>query len=343
MIGPGSSILVPGGAGYIGSVLTAQLLARGYRITVLDCLLFGRQALAEVERDPLLTIVEGDIRDPALVGRVLAAGFDAVIHLAAISNDPSSELDPNLTRAVNLDALRHLMAASKAAGVGRFLYASSASVYGVKEELEVTEELALEPITLYARYKAEGEAILASLSDETFCGVAVRSATVCGYSPRLRLDLTINLLTDHALNRGRIRVFGGAQMRPNIHIRDLADFYLRLLTAPRERIQGEAFNVCASNASVRELAELVRTQVDSRLPIDVVPTDDERSYRLSTGKVERTLGFVAATPLAVAVRELVDAHREGRVSDWGSPQFHNVQWLKQRPEFWSPAFASSTA
>lgn len=328
------SVLVTGGAGYVGSVLVPHLLERGHRVEVLDCFLFGEAALAPVAEHPGLTIHRTDLRDHAAVDAILGrGGIDTVIQLAAMSNDPSSEIDPELTRAINLDAVAHLMEAAKKRGVRRFLYASSASVYGIKEEEEVTEDLTLEPITLYARYKAEGEAILGSLLDEDFCGVSVRAATVCGWSPRLRLDLTINLLTEHALTRGRIRVFGGAQMRPNLHILDLVDLYTLLIDAPREKIQGEAFNVSHSNASVLQLAEMVRREIDSALPIDVVPSDDQRSYRLTSDKVRERLGFVARNPLELAVRELRDAFQDRRVADSGEAIYRNVEWVKQRTDF----------
>lgn len=323
-------VLVTGGAGYIGSVLVPELLARGREVTVLDSFLFGRRSLDAVAGHPGLRLIEADLRDAAAVREALRGGaFDAVIHLAAISNDPSSELDPELTRAVNRDALAVLFEEAKAAGVRRLLYASSASVYGIKDEREVTEDLPLEPLTLYARYKAEGEEILNALADDRFCGVSVRAATVCGWSPRLRLDLTINILTEHALTRGEIRVFGGDQERPNVHVRDLAGFYLRLLDAPAELVNGQAFNVSRENSTVMELARLVRGEIDPELPIRTVPTDDRRSYRLSGDKVARRLGYRPSLPLASAVRELAAAFADGRVKDPGDPIYRNVEWMKR--------------
>lgn len=338
---PSRSVLVTGGAGYIGSVLVPELLADGAEVTVLDRLFFGRSALGRVVGHGGLRVVEGDIRDERLVADLLhGSRFDAVIHLAAISNDPTSELDAELTRSVNKTAVDVLMERAKEAGVRRFLYASSASVYGIKDDEEVTEELPLEPITLYARYKAEGEETLARLADAGFCGTSVRAATVCGYSPRLRLDLTINILTEHALIRGGIRVFGGEQMRPNIYIQDLTRFYRFLLVAPAGKINGQAFNVCHSNATVMALAEMIRDEIDPHLPIEVVPSQDDRSYHLSSRRAQRELGFAASTPLTTAVRDLREAFRDGRVTDPRDPIYRNIETMKRDSERWLRPHAS---
>lgn len=328
-------LLVTGGAGYIGSVLVPELLEEGYHVTVLDAFLYGTNPRSDPVVHERCNKIRGDIRDFALVDAVLErGGFDAVIHLAAISNDPSSELDHEVTETVNFRAVDHLMRAAKKHGVGRFLYASSASVYGVKAAENVTEELSLEPITIYAKCKAEGERILNSLVDETFVGVSVRSATVCGYSPRLRLDLTINLLTDQALTEHRIRVFGGEQMRPNVHIRDLTSFYRMLLKAPADKITGRAFNVSRQNASVMALAEMIRDELDPSLPIETVPSEDPRSYHLSADRARDELGFEPRRDLVTAVRELRDAYESGRVSNSRSSIYRNVAWMKARPDTW---------
>lgn len=326
-------VLVTGGAGYIGSRLVPRLLERGAAATVVDSLVYGATPLEACREASGFRLVEGDLRDRRAVGSLLREeSFDAVIHLAAISNDPSSELDPELTREVNSEALRALMAAVKESGVPRFLYASSASVYGVRAEPEVSEELALSPLTLYARYKAEGEGILNDLCDADFCGVSVRAATVCGYSPRMRLDLTVNILTEHAVRRGAIRVFGGSQLRPNLHIDDLVDFYLLLLEADAAVVSGRAFNVCAANASVLELAELVRATVNPELPIERVPTDDLRSYHLSARRASDELGLRPRRSLQEAIREVAAALADGRLPDPDHPIYRNVEWMKLHPE-----------
>ncbi len=326
-------VLLTGGAGYIGAILTPKLLAAGHAVTVYDACWYGHAPLEACADDPRFTLIEADLRDGDELRRALADGsFDAVIHLAAISNDPSSELDADLTREVNLLALEDLFGAAKQSGVRRLLYASSASVYGIKQTPDVTEDLPLEPITLYARYKAEGEQVLQGLIDDRFCGVAVRAATVCGWSPRLRLDLTINILTSHGINNGVIRVFGGEQQRPNVHVEDLTDLYVFLLGASRDKVQGQAFNVCRSNATVMELAQMIQGELGEGVEIAVVPTDDNRSYHLSNDKLTRVLGFTPQRPLQRAVADLHQAFEHGRVPDWQDAWYRNVAWMKRHPE-----------
>jgi len=331
-----ADILVTGGAGYIGSILVPELLDRGYRVTVLDGFFFGREPLEPVADREELTLVEGDLRDRDLVDRLFDEGdYGGVIHLAAISNDPSSKLDAELTTSVNRDAVQYVMDAAKRGGVDRLLYASSASVYGIKQTEDVTEDLPLDPITLYARYKAEGEDHLEEIVDDQFCGVSVRAATVCGYSPRLRLDLVVNILTSHALNRGEIRVYGGEQMRPNIHVEDVTDFYLHLLEADRETVNGEAYNVSRENYSVMGLAELIRDVLDSDVEIAVEPTDDERSYHLSAEKMLEELDFRPEHTVEEAVRDLERAYRRNEWEDHEATIYHNVRWMKEHPEDWN--------
>ena len=329
-------VLVTGGAGYLGCVLVPKLLGRGYRVTVLDAFHFGLEAIEQYRSHTRVSLVAGDIRDSPEVGRLLEAErFTDVIHLAAIANDPCADLDEQLATSVNGEAVQQLMRLAKRTGVRRFLYASSASVYGIKEMPDVTEDLPLEPITIYARLKAEGERVLNSLADDEFCGCSVRAATVCGYSPRLRLDLTVNLLTEQAVRRGEIRVFGGEQLRPNVHIQDLTDCYVHLLEVPEQAIQREAFNVCRENASVMSLAERIRDEVNPALPIRVVPTEDRRSYHLSSAKTSRVLGFTPRRSLSEAIRELRKAFGSGLVPDPDAAHYRNVRFMQQDPLAWN--------
>lgn len=326
---PIDSVLVTGGAGYIGAVLVPKLLARGHRVTVLDLFLFGERVLDAVEGHPNLELVKGDLRDQTLLAQTLG-GCDAVLHLACISNDPSFELDPELGKSINYDAFRPLVEISEDSSVRRFIYASSSSVYGVKEEENVTEELPLEPLTDYSRYKALCEEVLQRYQSPRFTTVTVRPATVCGYSPRMRLDLTVNILTNHAVNRGRITVFGGEQRRPNIHIEDLTDLYVDLVTRSDAEVAGKVWNAGYENLRVREIAEIVRTVVGKE-EVDIVtePTEDLRSYHISSEKIRRELGFVPRHSIEDAVRELVDAFAAGRIPDpMTDIRYYNIKTMQ---------------
>jgi nucleoside-diphosphate-sugar epimerase len=305
-------VLVTGGAGYVGSNLVPKLLNAGYEVVVLDLYIYGREIFSDLKSNPRLTEVKGDLRNAADVARAVA-GCDAVIHLACISNDPSFDLDPSLGRSINYDCFRPLVNASKDAGVCRFVYASSSSVYGIKSDIEVTEDLSLEPLTDYSKFKALCEEVLEEEREKGFVAVTVRPATVCGYAPRLRLDLTVNILTNHAINNGRITVFGGEQLRPNIHIQDMTDLYLRLLEAPDEMIDGKVWNAGYHNLKVREIAEMVRAEVGPKVDVVVTPTDDHRSYHVSSERIRKELGFAAKRSVKDAIIDLKGAFVAGKV------------------------------
>ncbi len=306
-------VLVTGGAGYVGSVLVPKLLDKGYRVKVLDLYLYGENVLDVVKDNPNLEQIKGDIRDRALLERVIP-GTDTLIHLACISNDPSFELDPQLGKSINYDALFGLVEVSKHCGVKRFIYASTSSVYGIKEEENVTEDLKLEPLTDYSKYKALGEEILLREQSPDFTVVIIRPATVCGYSPRLRLDLAVNILTNLAVNTGRITVFGGQQKRPNIHIEDVTDLYVQLLELPNEMVAGKIFNAGYENYQVLEIAEMVRKVVGREgVEITTTPTDDNRSYHISSEKIKRELGFEPKHSIEYAVKDLCDAFKAGKI------------------------------
>ncbi len=325
----GTDVLVTGGAGYVGAVLVPKLLAAGHRVRVLDLFIYGEHVLDAVRDHPALTLVTGDLRDQPLLARSLA-GCEAVIHLACISNDPSFELNPELGRSINYDAFRPLVATSRDCGVRRFIYASSSSVYGVKAEDNVTEDLPLQPLTDYSKYKALCEDILREYQSDDFTTVTVRPATVCGYSPRLRLDLTVNILTNHAVNRGRITVFGGEQRRPNIHIDDITDLYVDLLARPVAQVAGKVWNAGYQNHRVGEIAEIVRAVVGGeRVAIVTEPTDDLRSYHISSAAIEHDLGFVPQHTIEHAVGDLVAAFGAGRIPDpMTDIRYYNIRMMQ---------------
>jgi len=304
-------VLVTGGAGYVGSNLVPKLLNAGYEVAVIDLYIYG-DVFADLGGNPRLTQIKGDLRKLEDVRKALA-NCDAVIHLACISNDPSFDLDPELGRSINYDCFRPLVQASKDAGVSRFIYASSSSVYGIKGEQNVTEDLPLTPLTDYSKYKAMCEDVLDEEREPGFVAVTLRPATVCGYARRLRLDLTVNVLTNHAINNGRITVFGGEQLRPNIHIEDMTDLYLMLLEQTDEAINGQTWNAGYHNLKVRTIADMVREEVGPQVDIVVTPTDDHRSYHVSSEKIRRDIGFAANRSVKDAIVDLKAAFLAGKV------------------------------
>jgi nucleoside-diphosphate-sugar epimerase len=322
-------VLVTGGAGYVGAVLVPKLLAAGYGVTVLDLFLYGEDVLDGVAGDPQLRLVKGDLRHLPTVEAALD-DCDAVIHLACISNDPSFELDPALGKSINLDAFRPLVRAAKKAGVRRFVYASSSSVYGIKEGVAVTEDLPLEPLTDYSRFKAACERILDEERAPGFVTLTLRPATICGSSPRQRLDLVVNILTNHAVNAGRIKVFGGDQLRPNLHIEDMTDLYLACLAAADGQIDGRIWNAGYENHTVRRLAETVREVVGGSIVLDIVPTDDNRSYHVSSEKIRREFGFVPRHTIAEAVADLKRGFLDGRFPEpMTSSRYYNIRVMQE--------------
>jgi nucleoside-diphosphate-sugar epimerase len=322
------NVLVTGGAGYVGSVLVPRLLAAGHRVTVLDLYMYGETLFSAHRNDPNLIEVKGDLRDPAAVARAVK-GCNAVIHLACISNDPSFELNPELGKSINYDCFRPLVKAAKEAGAQRFIYASSSSVYGVKKEAEVTEELPLEPLTDYSKFKAMCEDVLEQEREPGFATLTLRPATVCGYGPRQRLDVIVNILTNHAINTGRMKVFGGSQLRPNLHIEDMVDLYLLTLQLPAEQIDGKVFNAGYENHPLMQLAEIVR-EVTGTKDIEVVPTDDLRSYQVSSKKILRELGFAPKRSIEDAVRDLKAAFDAGKLTDpMSNPMYFNIKRMQE--------------
>jgi nucleoside-diphosphate-sugar epimerase len=306
-------ILVTGGCGYVGTRLTQALLTRtNAGVTVLDTQWFGDF----VPPHPRLEVIKFDVRQ---IDTFDLAGFDTIFHLANIANDPAVDLNPYASWDVNVLATMRLADKAARQGVKQFVYASSGSVYGVRTEPEVTEDLDMVPISEYHKTKMVAERVVLSYGDQMTTTV-VRPATVCGVSPRMRLDLTVNMLTMHALTRGKITVFGGAQVRPNIHIDDLVDLYLFLM----ERRIGGVYNAGFENLTVREIADYIASQVQAE--IVVTASDDPRSYRLSSKRLLAT-GFAPSRTVATAVGELAAAYRAGTLKD--DPRWHTVKWMKE--------------
>ncbi|MFA5392889.1 MAG: NAD-dependent epimerase/dehydratase family protein [Candidatus Ratteibacteria bacterium] len=328
------TILVTGGAGYVGSVLVPVLLKQGYKVKVIDLYIYGEHVLDSVKDNRNLEQIKGDIRNQNLLKEVVA-GCDAVIHLACISNDPSVELDPFLSQSINYDAFGPLVQISKDAGIQRFILASSGSVYGISGDADVTEDHPLVPVSLYNKYKAMCEPVLLESSSSNFVPVIIRPATICGCSPRQRLDLTVNILTNHAVNSGCITVFGGSQMRPNLHMRDMVDLYAKLLEFPDFMIAGKVYNVVCQNYTVAETAEIVRNVVAEEMPekedIEIVttPSDDIRSYHISGKKIERELGFTPRCTVEDGARDLIKAFRNGKLPDSLTDiRYYNIKMMK---------------
>jgi len=306
-------ILVTGGCGYKGHVLVPKLLRRGYDVVAFDTQWFGNY----LEPHPRLTVVKGDVRD---VRSIPLGGVDCIVHLSSIANDPCGDLNPKLTWEVSALATMQLADRAKRLGIDRFIYASSGSVYGVKEEAQVTEDLELEPISEYNKTKMVAERVLLSYSDDMIVQI-VRPATVCGYSPRMRFDVSVNMLTMQAITNGRISVFGGDQTRPNIHIDDITDVYLHFIDRPD--LTG-VYNAGFDNVSILDIAHLVTKHVPAEIVVS--PSNDPRSYRVNSDKLLAT-GFRPKKGIEDAIREISDLFRAGLLRD--EERFSNLKWMQK--------------
>jgi nucleoside-diphosphate-sugar epimerase len=307
------NILVTGATGYKGSVLVPKLLNEGYKVVAFDVQWFGNQ-LPEHEN---LTVIKGDVIDTTSIP---LDGIDAIIHLASIANDPCGDLNPKLTWETSALATMQLADRAKRKGIKHFIYASSGSVYGVKSEDNVTEELSLEPISEYNKTKMVSERVLMSYSADMTVQI-VRPATVCGLSPRQRLDVAVNMLTMQALENGKITVFGGDQARPNIHIDDITDLYIFLLVNPQ--VTG-IYNAGFENITIGEIAEIIK----EKIPTEVVITtsNDPRSYRVNSDKLLAT-GFKPKKNVRIAIEEMVAAYNQGELKD--EDRCYNLKWMQK--------------
>lgn len=329
------NILLTGGFGYVGSRLTPHLLGLGYRVRALDLLLYSDDGLKAVNAHPKFSkwqenfeLVKADIRDPAVVEKAVD-GMDLVIHLAAISNDPTGDIDEVLTRQVNFDAVGLLIGAAKRAGVRRFINASSSSVFGIKDVPDVTEQLEPEPLTFYSKYKMLSEWLVVAAASADFCAVNVRPATICGYSPRQRFDLTVNKLTADAVTKRVITVHGGEQRRPNVGMTDMINLYGILLEANPDLINGRTFNFGFENHKVIEIARIIQDELkDLAVEIKVTETTDHRDYHISSRKVLETLGYKPVSSIRNEVANLRSTIERGTFPDVDDPKHYNMKFMK---------------
>lgn len=309
----------------MGSLLVPHLLQQAHEVSVLDLMIYGEDVL---EPHPNLHLIKGDIRDDSLVASALK-DKDVIIHLACISNDPSFELNPELGKSINYDAFEPILRSAVDCGIGQFIYASSASVYGIKDVANVTEDMPLEPLTDYSKYKAMCETVLNACKNEGMCRTIIRPATLCGFAPRLRLDLTVNILTNLAINKGEITVFGGEQKRPNLHIKDMVNLYAMLLQLPKEQIHGKTFNAGYENLKVREIARMVKDAIGEEVRIITTPSDDQRSYHISSEYIRKEIDFVPQHDIEAAANDLKAAFKAGKVHDaLNSDKYYNVRRMQ---------------
>ena len=311
-------IIIIGGAGYVGVMLTKELLDQNYDVTIFDLFIYGTNVLIN---HPNLKVIKGDIRDSKLLEKSIL-GHDAVIHLACISNDPSFELDSKLGKSINFDSFEPLIKISKNSDVKRFIYASSSSVYGIKDKPDVNEKDSCEPITDYSKFKLKCEEILLNYNSDNFTTSIIRPATVCGYSPRQRLDLVVNILTNLAYHTRKIKVFGGEQLRPNIHIKDMVSSYILLLKSPINKVSGEVFNVGFENLKVIDIALKVKKIVGEDVVLKKEISDDNRSYHISAKKIMNQLGFKPEYTIEDAIIELVEKFKKEEFKDTLNNEFY---------------------
>ena len=324
------SVLVIGGGGYVGSLLVKNLIEKKIKVFVVDLFMYGKPEIvfSGFQKSEFLEIIKGDIRDIDLMKNLIAR-VDNVIHLACISNDPSFELNPNLGKSINYDSFYPLIKTCKNR-INKFIYASSSSVYGIKDEKSVTEDLSLEPLTDYSKFKALCEDILLNESGNHFCSTILRPATVCGYSQRTRLDVIVNILTNNGYNKRKIMINGGKQKRPNIHIQDMVNAYLNVIDQPNEIIKNQIFNVGFENYTLDEIGALVKKSLGEDIFVEHRETDDERSYHISSKKISRVLGFKPLFSIEQAINDLREAFDKKLLRDsFDDPKYFNIKMMQK--------------
>ncbi len=328
-------ILVTGGFGYVGSRLTPHLLEQGHDVRVLDLMLYtdaGLTALKGHEKfsefESRFSLVKGDQREPDIV-REAVQDRETIIHLGAISNDPTGDIDEVMTRQVNFDAVGMLLTLAKEAGVKRFINASSSSVFGIKHEENVTEVLEPEPITYYSKYKMLSEWLVVAASTPEFVTVNIRPATICGYSARQRFDLTVNKLTADAVRKRVITVHGGEQRRPNVGMTDMVNLYGILVNTDADKINGRTFNFGFENHKVIDIAKIIQTELaDLNVEIKVTDTLDKRDYHISSQKIVDVLGYQPVSSIQQEVANLRTALEGNEFPDIDAEQHYNMKFME---------------
>ena len=321
-----TKILIVGGGGYVGSMLVPYLIEKGYQVGVIDLFIYGEKT---IDNHKNYKKIKGDIRDYKFLKDHID-NYDVIIHLACISNDPSFELNPSLGKSINFDSFEPLVDLSKKRNVKKFIFASSSSVYGIKEKNNVIETDSTNPITDYSKFKLNCEKILLNYKSENFCPFIVRPATVCGYSRRQRLDLIVNILTNYAFHKKVINIFGGDQLRPNIHIKDMIRVYEFFIKEDIDKMSGEVVNAGIENNSVNDLAEIVKKRINNEIEIKKVPTDDNRSYHISSKKLVKEYNFKFNYTISDAVDDLKYAFDSSKlVNTFKDDKFFNVKLMQK--------------
>jgi nucleoside-diphosphate-sugar epimerase len=318
-------ILIIGGGGYVGCELVRKLLLLKYKVYVYDLFIYGIESLP---KDKNLFIIKGDIRDLNKVNNSLKE-IEICIHLACISNDPSFELNPKLSKEINLESFEPLIISCIKNKVKRFIFASSSSVYGISEVKDVQENHILRPLTDYSKFKVECELILQKYKNHDLQWTIIRPATVCGYSHRQRFDLVVNLLTNLAYNKKKITVLGGSQLRPNIHIKDMVNAYLTTINSESSLVNFETFNVGFDNMTVLDIAKIIKKEFNENIEIEIKNCDDNRSYHISSEKIRRRLGFVPQYTLAEAIKDIIQAFKEEKfVNSLDNEIYFNIKRMQ---------------
>lgn len=321
-------VLVIGGAGYIGSALLPKLLARGYRVRLLDVFLFGIDPIAKVAGHPNLEVICADFRRVDSIVKAMK-GVDDVIHLGGLVGDQACALDEELTVEINLIATRTIAEVAKGSGVSRFYFASTCSVYGANDQM-LDEGSEPSPISLYAQTKLASEKVLMQLADESFSPVIFRFGTVYGFSGRTRFDLVVNLLTAKAVKEKKISIFGGGQWRPFLHVDDAALAFVKAIEAPSELSRGQIFNVGsnAQNYQLVEAAQIIQSLTSEAEIVDTGATTDFRNYRVDFTKIEKVLNFVPQWTLQDGIKQVIAALEGGEIINYQDPMYSNAKFLE---------------